>query len=118
MDESGGTQAACQSEEGQEAKQTLGALPIRIVAFAAAGMLALAAGFGLTRLADPPRAAPLSAVIPSPAGSGGVFTENDDGIGQDSESTILRPTAWRTSCPAAPATRAPWHQPRLAEPAK
>ena len=65
----------------------------RIAAYVAAAALALGAGFGLTKLIAPPRAAPPSSVIPSPAKSGGVFTEDDDETGQDSESNIFASTA-------------------------
>lgn len=61
----------------------------RIAAYVAAAALMLGAGFGLTKLVDPPRAAPLSAQIPSPAKSVSVFTEDDDGTGQDNESNIF-----------------------------
>jgi S1-C subfamily serine protease len=65
---------------------------VRLVAYLAAGALALGVGFGLTRLVNPPRAVPLSAVIPSPATSGGVFVEDDDGTGQDSQDNIFATT--------------------------
>jgi S1-C subfamily serine protease len=65
----------------------------RLALCAATGLLALGAGFGLTRLVHPPGAAPLSSVIPSPAKTGGVFTEDDDGTGQDSQANILQSTA-------------------------
>ncbi len=55
----------------------------------AAAALALGAGFGLTKLVDPPRAAPLASDIPSPAKSVSVFTEDDNGTGQDNESNIF-----------------------------
>jgi S1-C subfamily serine protease len=64
----------------------------RLVPCVAAGLLALGAGFGLTRLVAPPRPAPPSSVIPAPAKSGGVFTEDDDDRGQDGESSILQST--------------------------
>jgi len=65
---------------------------VRLVACAAAGVLALGAGFGLTKLIHPPRVVPPSAVIPSPAKSGGVFVEDDDETGQDSQTNILQTT--------------------------
>ena len=65
---------------------------IRLVACAAAGLLALGVGFGLTKLVRPPRAAPPSSAIPAPARSGGVFTEDDDETGQDSETNIFQVT--------------------------
>jgi S1-C subfamily serine protease len=65
---------------------------VRLVACLAAGALTLGAGFALTRLVNPPRAAPLSAVIPPPARSGGVFVEDDDGTGQDSQDNIFAST--------------------------
>jgi S1-C subfamily serine protease len=68
-------------------------LGTKIAAYLAAAVLALGVGFGLTKLFDPPRAAPPSSAIPLPAKSGGVFTEDDDGTGQDSEANILQSTA-------------------------
>jgi S1-C subfamily serine protease len=65
----------------------------RIAACIAAAALALGAGFGFTKLVDPPRVTPPSSAIPSPATSGGVFTEDDDGTGQDSEANLLQSTA-------------------------
>ena len=65
---------------------------VRLVACAAAGLLTLGAGFGLTKLVHPPRVVPPSSVIPSPAKSGGVFVEDDDETGQDSESNIFQAT--------------------------
>jgi len=65
---------------------------VRLVACAAAGLLALGVGFGLTRLVHPPRVPPPSSVIPAPAKSGGVFTEDDDETGQDSETNIFQAT--------------------------
>ena len=67
-------------------------LGVRLVAYAAAATLALGAGFGLTRLIAPPRVAAPSAVIPSPARSGGVFVEDDDETGADSEANIFQAT--------------------------
>ena len=64
----------------------------RAVAYVAAAALALGAGFGLTRLIHPPRAASPSSAIPAPARSGGVFTEDDDGTGQDSQTNIFQST--------------------------
>ncbi len=65
----------------------------KIAVYVAAAVLTLGVGFGLTKLIDPPRAAPPSSAIPLPAKSGGVFTEDDDGTGQDSEANILQSTA-------------------------
>jgi putative serine protease PepD len=65
----------------------------RLAAFAAAGLLALAAGFGLAKLVDPPGPAALPSAIPSPASSGGVFVEDDNGTGQDNQTNILQSTA-------------------------
>ena len=65
---------------------------VRAVAYVAAAALALGAGFGLTRLIHPPRAASPSSAIPAPARSGGVFTEDDDGTGQDSQTNIFQST--------------------------
>jgi len=65
---------------------------VRLVAYAAAGLLTLGVGFGLTKIVHPPRVVPPSSVIPSPARSGGVFVEDDDETGQDSESNILQTT--------------------------
>jgi len=65
---------------------------VRLVACLAAGALALGVGFALTRLVNPPRAVPPSAVIPSPARSGGVFVEDDDETGQDSQDNIFAST--------------------------
>jgi len=78
------------STQGREAARPGRA--VKLVAGAAAGLLALAAGFGLTRLVASSRPAPPSSVIPSPAKSGGVFTEDDDDRGQDGESSILAST--------------------------
>ena len=64
----------------------------RFAAYVAAGALALGAGFGIAKVVDPPRAAPLSSAIPSPAKSGGVFVEDDDGTAQDSQTNILQST--------------------------
>src|SRR6516225_5715972 len=63
----------------------------KIAASVAAGLLAMGLGFGLTRLIAPSRAAVSD--IPLPAKSGGVFAEDDDGTGQDSESNIFQATA-------------------------
>ena len=65
---------------------------VRLLAYAAAGLLTLGVGFGLTKLVHPPRVVPPSSVIPAPAKSGGVFVEDDDETGQDSESNILQAT--------------------------
>jgi S1-C subfamily serine protease len=65
----------------------------RLAACVVAGALAIGAGFALTRLVDPPGPAPLSSAIPSPAKSGGVFTEDDDGTAQDSQTNVLQSTA-------------------------
>jgi S1-C subfamily serine protease len=65
----------------------------RLAVCAATGLLALGAGFGLTRLIHPPGPAPLSSAIPSPAKAGGVFAEDDEGTGQDSQSNVLHSTA-------------------------
>jgi S1-C subfamily serine protease len=65
----------------------------RLAACLAAGVMTLGAGFGLTRLIDPPGPAPLPSAIPSPAASGGVFFEDDDGTAQDSQTNILQSTA-------------------------
>ncbi|MGD0066966.1 MAG: trypsin-like peptidase domain-containing protein [Streptosporangiaceae bacterium] len=65
----------------------------RLAACVAAGVMALGAGFGLTRLIDAPGAAPLASAIPSPATSGGVFVEDDDGTAQDNQTNILQSTA-------------------------
>lgn len=65
---------------------------VRAVAYVAAAALALGAGFGLTRLIHPPRAASLLSAIPAPARSGGVFTEDDDGTGQDSQTNTFQST--------------------------
>jgi len=64
---------------------------VKIAASVTAGILALGLGFGLTRLIDPSRAAVSD--IPLPAKSGGVFVEDDNGTGQDSESNIFQATA-------------------------
>ncbi len=63
--------------------------PARIAAYVAAAALALGAGFGLTKLVDQSRAASLASDIPTPAKSVSVFTEDDDGTGQDNESNIF-----------------------------
>jgi hypothetical protein len=64
----------------------------RFAAYVAAGALALGAGFGIAKVTDPPRAAPLSSAIPSPAKAGGVFVEDDNGTAQDSQTNILQST--------------------------
>jgi hypothetical protein len=64
----------------------------RFAACLAAGALALGAGFGIAKVVDQPGAAPLSSAIPSPAKSGGVFVEDDDGTAQDSQTNILQST--------------------------
>jgi S1-C subfamily serine protease len=58
--------------------------------YVAAGALALGAGFGLAKLVHPSGA---SSDIPAPAKSGGVFSEDDDGTGQDNETNIMQSTA-------------------------
>ncbi len=85
------------AESGQDAipvspRRTGAARGARIAAYVAAAALALGAGFGLTKLVDPSRAASLSSDIPSPAKSVSVFTEDDDGTGQDNESNIFGST--------------------------
>jgi S1-C subfamily serine protease len=84
-------------ESGQDAtpagpRRTGPARVARIAAYLGAAVLMLGVGFGLTKLVEPPRAASLSSDIPTPAKSGGVFTEDDDGTGQDSESNIFAST--------------------------
>ena len=85
-------------ESGQDSapagpRRTGSARGARIAAYVAAAALALGAGFGLTKLVDPPRAASLaSSDIPSPAKSVSVFTEDDNGTGQDNESNIFAST--------------------------
>jgi S1-C subfamily serine protease len=83
MQESGSTEGTDGARRGRG---------VKLVAYLAAGLLALGVGFGLTRLVAPPRAAAPSSVIPPPAKSGGVFTEDDDDRGQDGESSILQST--------------------------
>ncbi len=69
------------------------ARPARIAACVAAAALALGAGFGLTKLVDPSRAASISSDLPSPAKSVSAFVEDDDGTSQDNESNIFAATA-------------------------
>ncbi len=81
-------------ESGQDSTpvglhRTGSARPAKVAAYVAAAALALGAGFGLTKLVDPPRAASLGSDIPGPAKSVSVFTEDDDGTGQDNESNIF-----------------------------
>ncbi len=63
----------------------------RIGVYVAAAALMLGVGFGLTKVVDPSPAAP-SSDIPSPPKAGAVFTEDDDGTGQDNESNIFAST--------------------------
>jgi hypothetical protein len=64
----------------------------KLAAYVAAGALALGAGFGLARAMSPGPAA-ISAAIPSPAESGGVFIEDDNLTAQDLQTNILAATA-------------------------
>ena len=87
-----GTPESGQDSTPADPPRTKSARPARIAACVAAAALALGAGFGLTKLVDPPHAAALSSDIPSPAKSVSVFTEDDDGTGQDNESNIFATT--------------------------
>jgi len=87
------TPESAQDSAPASPRRTRSARGARIAAYVAATVLALGAGFGLTKLVDPPRAAALSSDIPSPAKSVSVFTEDDDGTGQDNESNIFASTA-------------------------
>ena len=87
-----GSPSAAELKEDLPSRRTDPGRGIRLVAFLAAGALALGAGFALTRLVNPPQAAPPSAVIPSPARSGGVFVEDEDGTGQDNQDNIFAST--------------------------
>jgi len=89
MDESNTSQNDEHPDTPAGSRRTGPAGLVRIAAYVAAAALALGAGFGLTKLVDPPRAAPLSSDIPSPAKSVSAFTEDDDGTGQDNESNIF-----------------------------
>ncbi len=96
-----GPDAQAGSPEVAEAPEATGATEpgprgtgraVRAVAYVTAAALALGVGFGLTRLIAPPRAAAPSSVIPSPAKTGGVFTEDDDETGQDTQTNIFSST--------------------------
>ena len=89
LSDTGSTPEPGQDQTPAGLRRTGSARPARIVAYVAAAALALGAGFGLTKLVDPPRAAPLASDIPSPAKSVSVFTEDDNGTGQDNESNIF-----------------------------
>jgi S1-C subfamily serine protease len=94
--ESGGADSAPEPAQDLPSAAPSRARPgraVRLVACTAAGVMALGVGFGLTKIIHPPRVVPPPSVIPSPAKSGGVFTEDDDETGQDSESNILQTTA-------------------------
>jgi S1-C subfamily serine protease len=88
---SGATQdiAGDKAPESPRARTRVG---VRLAAYVAAGALALGAGFGIARVIYPSRPAPLSSVIPSPATSGGVFVEDDDGTAQDGQTNALQST--------------------------
>ena len=96
MDESGNANSdepsAGQDSTPADPRRAGPARSARIAAYVAAAALALGAGFGLTKLVAPPRPAPVSSDIPSPAKSVSVFTEDDDGTGQDNESNIFAST--------------------------
>ena len=92
QDSPAGSPAQAADTAGSESPGASPGRAVRAVAYLAAAALTLGVGFGLTKLVDPPRAAPLPAVIPSPAKSGGVFTEDDDETGQDSQDNIFRST--------------------------
>jgi S1-C subfamily serine protease len=96
MDESGNLKSderpAGQDSTPAYPRRTGPARSAKIAAYVAAAALALGAGFGLTRLVAPARPAPVSSDIPSPAKSVSVFTEDDDGTGQDNESNIFAST--------------------------
>ena len=85
----GSTPESAQDSTPAGPRRTGSARAARIAAYVAAAALALGAGFGLTKLVDPPRAASLASDIPAPAKSVSVFTEDDDGTGQDNESNIF-----------------------------
>jgi len=88
----GSSDGAEASESGQVSRPPGPRRGARFAAYVAAGALALGAGFGIAKVVDPPRAAPLSSAIPSPAKAGGVFVEDDDGTAQDSQTNILQST--------------------------
>jgi S1-C subfamily serine protease len=66
---------------------------LRLAAYVAAGALAVGVGFGLARAIGSPGAPGVPSAIPSPAKTGGVFVEDDDGTAQDSQTNILQSTA-------------------------
>jgi S1-C subfamily serine protease len=81
------------NSEGQAAPPSRPRRAIRLAAYVAAGALALGVGFGLARAIDSPGAPVIPSAIPSPAKTGGVFVEDDDGTAQDSQTNILQSTA-------------------------
>ena len=93
LSDTSGTPESAQDSTPASPRRTGRARPVRVAAYAAAAALALGAGFGLTKLVDPSRAAPVSSDIPAPAKSVSVFVEDDNGTGQDNESNIFSATA-------------------------
>ncbi len=85
----GSTPESAQNSTPVGPRRTGPARGARVAAYVAAAALALGAGFGVTKLVDSPRIASLASDIPSPAKSVSVFTEDDNGTGQDNESNIF-----------------------------
>jgi S1-C subfamily serine protease len=80
------------SESGEVCRQPGSRRGARFAAYVVAGALTLGTAFGIAKVVDPPRPAPLSSAIPSPARAGGVFVEDDNGTAQDSQTNILQST--------------------------
>jgi S1-C subfamily serine protease len=67
---------------------------VRLVAYVAAGALAVGVGFGIARVVESSGAGPvISSAIPSPAQGSGAFVEDDDLTAQDNQTNILATTA-------------------------
>jgi S1-C subfamily serine protease len=68
-------------------------MSVRIAAYAAAGILAVGAGFGIAKAVNSSGAAVISSAIPSPAQGANAFVEDDNLTAQDNQSNILYSTA-------------------------
>ena len=86
-----GTGAA--AESGAAARRTGQRRSVRLAALAAAGALAIGAGFGLAKVVGSSGPAAISSAIPSPAQGSNAFVEDDNLTAQDNQTNILQTTA-------------------------
>lgn len=84
---------ASAAPEAGPAAPRAGRSGIKIAAYAAAGLLAVGAGFGLAKAVGSSGAPAISSTIPSPAQEGSAFVEDDNLTAQDNQTNILESTA-------------------------